>query len=563
MKKFYIKQLIAIILLLCSMAASAETYSGSCGENANWSLDTETGVLEITGTGAMTDYGSSSYLPWNNYSDSITSVTVGDGITSIGILAFSGCSAIISIEIPNSVTAIGISAFKGCSSLASIEIPNSVTSIGAGAFGRCKNLASIEIPNSVTTIGNEAFYSCSGLTSIEIPNSVTTIGANAFNGCTGIASAVIGNSVTTIGNSAFKGCSGLTSVTIGNSVTTIEPYAFIHCTSLTSIEIPNSVTNIENYAFYYCSGLTSVKIGKSVTRIGVAAFCGCSSLTSIEIPNGVTKIEDSTFANCSSLTSATIGNSVKTIGKQAFYYCKSLTDIYFASNPSIAYTTAIPTTATRHLRITDSDAADFNTANERTYADASYTRAISEGKYGTIMLPFTPDAASLQNYAFYTLKEAGDGFMKFEEVAAPVANTPYLYTLRAGGENTAITGGRTTIAADIANSTAGNWESVGSFSNQSIDCTTGNYYAYSATRNEINRITKTLTVRPFRAYFKSSAAQDSNLRVFIGGTTGVTEISPDDIDGFNGGAIYDLNGRRVNEPSKGGIYIVNGKKVLL
>ena len=179
------------------------------------------------------------------------------------------------------------------------------------------------------------------------------------------------------------------------------------------------------------------------------------------------------------------------------------------------------------------------------------------------MLPFTPDAASLQNYAFYTLKEAGDGFMKFEEVAAPVANTPYLYTLRAGGENTAITGGRTTIAADIANSTAGNWELVGSFSNQSIDCTTGNYYAYSATRNEINRITKTLTVRPFRAYFKSSAAQNSNLRVFIGGTTSVTEISPDDIDGFNGGAIYDLNGRRVNEPSKGGIYIVNGKKVLL
>ena len=39
------------------------------------------------------------------------------------------------------------------------------------------------------------------------------------------------------------------------------------------------------------------------------------------------------------------------------------------------------------------------------------------------MLPFTPDEASLENYAFYTLKEVGDGYIRFEEVAAPEANT--------------------------------------------------------------------------------------------------------------------------------------------
>lgn len=69
------------------------------------------------------------------------------------------------------------------------------------------------------------------------------------------------------------------------------------------------------------------------------------------------------------------------------------------------------------------------------------------------MLPFTPDEASLENYAFYTLKEVGDGYIRFEEVAAPEANTPYLYTLRAGGENIPITGGKTTIAADVNNGT--------------------------------------------------------------------------------------------------------------
>ena len=61
----------------------------------------------------------------------------------------------------------------------------------------------------------------------------------------------------------------------------------------------------------------------------------------------------------------------------------------------------------------------------------------------------------------------------------------------------------------------------------------------------------------------STAAQNSNLRVFIGGTTGVTEISPDDIEGFDGGAVYDLYGRPVNEPAKGDVYIIDGKKVVL
>lgn len=185
------------------------------------------------------------------------------------------------------------------------------------------------------------------------------------------------------------------------------------------------------------------------------------------------------------------------------------------------------------------------------------------GHYGTIMLPFAPDAASLENYTFYALKEAGEEYMRFEEVATPAANTPYLYTQREGKENVAITGGATTISSTIETPAVAGWETIGSFTNQTIDCSDGNYYAYSAARNEINRITNTLTVCPFRAYLKSSDAENSNLRIFIGGTTGITEITPDDIDGFDGGVIFDLSGRRVLEPVKGGVYIIDGKKVVL
>ena len=45
--------------------------------------------------------------------------------------------------------------------------------------------------------------------------------------------------------------------------------------------------------------------------------------------------------------------------------------------------------------------------------------------------------------------------------------------------------------------------------------------------------------------------------------TGITEISPDATDGFGNGAIYDLYGRPVSKPAKGGIYIIGGKKVVL
>ena len=152
--------------------------------------------------------------------------------------------------------------------------------------------------------------------------------------------------------------------------------------------------------------------------------------------------------------------------------------------------------------------------------------------------------------------------MRFEEIATPVANTPYIYTLREGKENVAITGGVTTISSNIVTPEVDGWQTVGSFSNQTIDTSNGNYYALSATDNEINRITKNLTVLPYRAYFKSSNASKSALSIYISGTTGVKEISSGEIDGFENGAIFDLSGRKITEPTKGNIYIRDGKKIM-
>ena len=65
--------------------------------------------------------------------------------------------------------------FERQDTLESVIIPEGITSIGDESFRNCSGLTSIEIPDSVTSIGKMAFYECSDLISVEIPNSVTEI----------------------------------------------------------------------------------------------------------------------------------------------------------------------------------------------------------------------------------------------------------------------------------------------------------------------------------------------------------------------------------------------------
>ena len=107
---------------------------GTIHAEITWTLSDD-GTLTISGTD-MPDYEYSS-APWGSQRNKIKKVVIENGVTSIGVRAFSGCSSLTSVTIPNSVKSIGHSAFSGCSSLTSVTIPNSVTSIGDDAFYNC------------------------------------------------------------------------------------------------------------------------------------------------------------------------------------------------------------------------------------------------------------------------------------------------------------------------------------------------------------------------------------------------------------------------------------------
>ena len=317
MRKKFLAMLLAAVLavgLLSGTAWAADPTSGTCGDNAAWNFVESTGVLTISGTGAMDDYRRSS-LPWDSYCSNITSVIIQDGVTTIGKCAFYLCTKLASVTIPDSVISIGEDAFTGCKNLTSVALPSSVTSIGSGAFLDCEKLTNVTIPSSVTSIGSGAFYKTPWLASL---GEFATVNGILLEYSGSGSSVAIPSTVTTIGENAFEFCTDLTSVTIPNSVTTIDNSAFYGCYNLTSVSIPNSVTSIGNAAFMSCENLTSVALGNGLKTIGENAFRFCTGLTSITIPNGVTTIKNYAFFGCDNLKSVTIPGSVTDIASGAF-----------------------------------------------------------------------------------------------------------------------------------------------------------------------------------------------------------------------------------------------------
>ena len=350
---------VAVLTVFGGIAVSADVTvvkSGECGADGNnitYTLYSD-GLLEITGTGEMmddTNWGGS--MPWCDYRESITSVTISDGVTNVGDFAFYNCQNLVTVSIPDSVTSIGDHAFYQCYKLTTADLSDNVTVIGNHAFYWDQKLEFSDLPANITTIGTSAFYYCEKITSLTIPDSVTSIGSSAFCLCNHLETVTFPDSanlkftsipdycfsscyvltldtvpygITTIGSGAFSGCTSITTLTLPSTVKTLN-YASFSGSGLTAFTIPDGVPEIPEMCFNNCHSLETINIPDSVKAFGVESFRDCESLKSIVIPSGTTSISSWAFCNCLSLESVTLPNTLETINDDAFYNCRSLKSI--------------------------------------------------------------------------------------------------------------------------------------------------------------------------------------------------------------------------------------------
>lgn len=230
-----------IAVFAVSLTVSAATTFGSCGASMSWRV--EKGVLSLTGSGEMLDYGKTNRAPWYEIRSSITSIAIERNITTIGNYSFYGCSKVASITIPETVVSIGNSAFESCKTLEKVTLPGGLKTIGSSAFKDCTSLSAIGIPTGVNSIGSDAFSGCVDIESVVLSRTIKTIEPRTFKGCIMIKSIIVPDMVTKIGEEAFADCSYLHSVSIGKGVTEIATGAFSGCTKLATVNYSKSTSD--------------------------------------------------------------------------------------------------------------------------------------------------------------------------------------------------------------------------------------------------------------------------------------------------------------------------------
>lgn len=381
MKKVWILPAVLAMVLACAVCSVADvsdglSESGSCGSGAIFTLDEETGAMTISGSGDMSKYNRGQ-APWYAYRESIKTLAIDEGITSVGDWAFYGCTSLTTVALAGTVKDIGVEAFNGCANLKSVSGGEGVTIIENGAFFNCTGLSDYKIGSRVVTIAKDAFQNCASLTAVIIPDSVEYVNSGAFANCKALEVVTLGSGVKYIGDKAFDACEALKAITVDSnngvfsseggvlfnkdktelllypigasevcnlpsSVTSFDQTAFDGCTGLKSIVVdPNSSSFSSKDGILYDKAKTELifcprgstasvyVIPESVKTIADGAFSTCTNLTSIIFGGNVETVGDGAFLSCPGLLSVTMYDSVKTIGNNAFFQCMKLMSITF------------------------------------------------------------------------------------------------------------------------------------------------------------------------------------------------------------------------------------------
>lgn len=291
MRKLFFMLLLAAVTTVSVHALTVDNTAGSLSERVS---DTQITQLAVTGTMDARDF--------KFISEQLTELTVID-LSQATILPFNSGAALYGTVTAYGANEVPRTAFFG-KKLTSVSLPDGIQSIGYAAFAGCDRLESVTLPSTLVYLGDYAFAG-SGLTSIELSSAIIDMGKGVFSRCEAMTSAVINSRV--VGSFAFLGAKALSNVTVGAGVQYIYEGAFNGCKALKGITFDPAchLYRIDQEAFIN-SGLENIDI-KSLTvgTVGDWAFAQ-TSLSSLDLSDGMTDLGEGALAHNPLLTNVTL-----------------------------------------------------------------------------------------------------------------------------------------------------------------------------------------------------------------------------------------------------------------
>lgn len=261
--------------------------SGSCGSEAQWSYDSASETLTISGKGAV------SSSPFSEIA--FKKLIIEEGITQINNRRFLGSSALESVSLPKTITNLGEYAFENCQSLKEILVDDeneNFKSVDGVLYTKNmqkllvypsnKEDADFSIPETVRSLGDYAFDYNQNLENITIPAGLRSMGEYEPFYC---AKSIKCFNVAT-GNGYYTSKDGCL---YSKDLKKLIKYTIALDAKSVTID---GVTMINDNAFYNSANLEEIVLKNTVSEIGYMAFYNCDKLSKLTIENSECKIND-------------------------------------------------------------------------------------------------------------------------------------------------------------------------------------------------------------------------------------------------------------------------------
>lgn len=325
--------------------------------------------------------------------EKLTSVVIGDNVTSLGDGLFNGCAGMQSVVIGSRVESIGKDAFLGCTGLQRVDVKNLSAWCGynfseeeQNPLYYAKNLyvdgnlvTDLTVPSGVRAVSDYTFCGCDKIVSVTIPSNVLSIGEGAFSECTALKNLTFedGGELTLGGNNYHRPFGGapietlylgrnvgkqsfaddlasLKKLTVGNNISGFEEKYFEKCNGLREVHVSdlsawckinfedsqsNPLSKAHNM---YIDGslLTSLVIPSGISEIKPYAFYGGECFSSVSLPTGITDIGKYAFYDCSGLASLDLPAGISALDRHAFDGCSELESVTIPSSAKSIYLSA-------------------------------------------------------------------------------------------------------------------------------------------------------------------------------------------------------------------------------